>query len=270
MKCQHLAELTADYLAGRLEETSRAALEAHLTECSSCRETMQRSREMWTELGALPEVQPSPALRARVEAMLEVYREELTRAATAQGWREELVAWLKPRRSWRLAFQLAMVVLAFAAGMTLGPVPRKPASDQRTLTQLRDDVSSLRHMITLTLLRQPSASDRLQGVSLSQYVNPQDQTVLAALVQALNSDPNVNVRVAAVGALSQFASDSIVKQGLLRALATDNSPLVQIELIDLMVKLRETESIPVLKKMTQNASFDETVRQQAERALQLI
>jgi HEAT repeat protein len=162
---------------------------------------------------------------------------------------------------------LALLVLAFGAGMALGPGPKKGAPEPPVLAQLRDEVTSLRHMVVLTLLRQPSASDRLQGVSLSSCVSQPDQMVLSALLQALNSDPNVNVRVAAVEALGPFAAQAMVKQGLLRSLATDTSPVVQIELIDTMVRLREKESIPILKQIAQNAGVDQTVRHQAEWAV---
>jgi HEAT repeat protein len=115
--------------------------------------------------------------------------------------------------------------------------------------------------VTLTLLEQPSASERLQGVSWSYRVPSQDEKVLSALLQALKSDPNVNVRVAVVDALRPFAGEAMVKNGLLQSLAKETDPLVQIELINLMVNLGEKASIPVLEKMMRNPDYNLAVHQ---------
>jgi HEAT repeat protein len=84
----------------------------------------------------------------------------------------------------------------------------------------------------------------------------------------LLGDPNVNVRLAAVDALQQFAGDAMVRKGLLRSLAEQKSPLVQIELITLMVDLKEKESVPVLKQLLEKQELNSDVRESAERGLQ--
>ena len=56
----------------------------------------------------------------------------------------------------------------------------------------------MRQLVTLSLLQQQSAGDRLQGVNWSYRVEQPDTAVLAALLTTVNHDPNVNVRLAAV------------------------------------------------------------------------
>ena len=126
----------------------------------------------------------------------------------------------------------------------------------------------MKEMITLALLQQSSASERLRGVHWSYQLEQPDREVLSALLRALDSDPNVNVRLAAVDALHQFASDAVVRKGLLRALGEQKSPLVQIELINLMVELKERESVSVLRQLSQDQELNPAVRERAEWGLQ--
>jgi len=126
----------------------------------------------------------------------------------------------------------------------------------------------MKEMVTLALLQQSSASERLRGVHWSYQLEQPDREVLSALLRALDSDPNVNVRLATVDALQQFARNAQVKQGLLDSLPRQQSPLVQIELINLMVELKEKESVPVLKALLQNSELNNSVRERAEWGLQ--
>jgi hypothetical protein len=272
MKCSQVESATFDFLSGNLPGPAVEELEAHLQECAACRETMSTAREMWHRLGELPESQPSPALRGRVDAIIEAYRQGLAHAGQnagrGMGWGGSWLAiWRSWHPAWQWGLQAALLVLAFIVGGVFQPVGFFKTRNSEALTELRSQVGDLRQLVTLTLLQQPSANERLEGVGYSYLVSAQDKKVLAALLQALETDPNVNVRVAAVGALRQYASDSTVRQGMLRTLAKEASPLVQIELIDLMVQWGEKSSIPVLEKMRNNEEVDPTVRRQVEEGL---
>lgn len=270
MKCTQVEELTADYLAGNLSEPAVGELRSHLADCPRCHESMQTAQEMWRRLGALPEGQPSPALRLRVDAIIEAYRQGMERAEIDPAPRPGLREWLSGLWPRRPAFQFALVAAAFVAGSLVVPLWNLKASHGQAIVELRDEVAKLRQMVTLTLLEQPSANERLEGVSYSNQLESKDERVLNLLLQTLGSDPNVNVRVAAVGALRRYADSMAVRKGLLQSLAKEDSPLVQMELIDLMVGLREKDSIPVLEKILRKTDLNPTVRQQAERGLQQI
>ncbi len=69
----------------------------------------------------------------------------------------------------------------------------------------------MRQLVTLSLLQQQSASERLRGVDYAYRVDQSDTQVLAALLHAVNHDPNVNVRLAAVDALRKFAGSPAVR-----------------------------------------------------------
>ncbi len=276
MNCERVKALFADYLVGCLDVTAQAEVDSHLNACASCREETRSLQAMWTKLALLPEEEPGPALDARFQAMLEAYRQGMKQAERDASRRVTLRDWLARLWPREPALQFAVAVVLFAAGLLLGPLLAKyqqnhatdDGMNDRALAQLREEVVSMKQLVTLSLLQQQSASDRLRGVEWSYRVAQPDEQVLSALLRALDSDPNVNVRLAAVDALHQFGAEDTVRKGLLRSLAEQKSPLVQFELINLMVELKEKRSVPVLKELSQRQDLDPTVRERAEWGLQ--
>ena len=122
-------------------------------------------------------------------------------------------------------------------------------------------------LVTLSLLQQQSASERIRGLSWSQRVSQPEPQVLSALLQVLDYDPNANVRLAAVDALQQFSDQPMVRQGLVQAVTRQSSPLVQIALIDLLVQIQEKRSVDTFKRMIADENLNDAVKQRAERAL---
>jgi hypothetical protein len=118
------------------------------------------------------------------------------------------------------------------------------------------------------LLQQQSASERLRGVSWAYRVEPSDSEVLSALLDAVNRDTNINVRLAAVDALHAFASSSLARERVLASLENQNAPIVQVAIIDLLVDLKEGKAGPELRRLAENASIDNGVRQRAQWALE--
>jgi hypothetical protein len=278
MKCERVNELFADYLAENLDPRARAEIDAHLAECAACRAEIGDLPELWTKLASWPEEKPSRALDTRFHAMLAAYRAGLEPAkpAAAAAVSSTLEHWLESLWPRRRAWQFSLAILLFALGLALGPLltraggrnPETAATRDPSLAQLRDEVSNLKQIVTLSLLQQQSAGERLRGVESSQDLERPEPQVLSALLRALDSDSNVNVRLAAVDALQPFARNEFVKKGLLDSLPRQSSPLVQIELINLMVKLKEPESVPALKALLQNNATNEAVRQRARWGLE--
>ena len=119
-------------------------------------------------------------------------------------------------------------------------------------------------MVTLALMQQQSASERLKGVSWSNQIEQPDTEILNALLDALMHDDNVNVRLAAVDALKKFGERQIVRKGVLQALEKQDAPLVQVALIDYVVERQDKDSVDTLRKISQNAEVNENVRKHAE------
>jgi HEAT repeat protein len=125
----------------------------------------------------------------------------------------------------------------------------------------------MRQMVALSLMQQQSAGERLRGVSWAYRAEPSDTEVLSALLSAVNSDPSVNVRMAAVESLHQFGASPVTRTAIVQSVSKQTSPLVQIALIDLLVDLKVTEASAELKTLAADASVDPSVQQRAKWAL---
>ena len=109
---------------------------------------------------------------------------------------------------------------------------------QKQLAALQDELAATRQTVALSMLQQQSASQRLEGVSWSTRLPEPDPKVMAALFHTLRFDNSVDVRLAALDALSRYAGRPEIRSELLDVLQNQQSPLVQIALIDLLVDLR--------------------------------
>jgi hypothetical protein len=167
-----------------------------------------------------------------------------------------------------LQFALALILLV--AGYLVGRYVR-PAETQLPdpeIAQLRTELRDMREMVVLSLIQQQSASERLKGVSWSNQIEQPDSPVLTALLDTLMHDSNVNVRLACIDALRKFGEQQVVRRGLLTAFDRQESPLVQIALIDLVVELKETESVGALRKLADDVTVNDIVRQRARWGLE--
>jgi HEAT repeat protein len=131
-------------------------------------------------------------------------------------------------------------------------------------------VESLRQTVALSLLERQSPASRLEGVTWSSQVQRPDRDLLSALISTLQTDPNTNVRLAALDALEKFSGDPQVREALINAVGHEDSPLVQIALIDTLVRLRDKKATGELKKLSTETDANAAVRQRAQWALQTL
>ena len=155
-----------------------------------------------------------------------------------------------------------IAVCGFVAGRYL------PHEQPSEMAGLRREVQDMREMFALSLLQQQSASDRLRGVSYSYQMDKNDSQIRGALLEALNSDSSVDVRLAAVDALRRISTQPPVRQGFLDSLQRPQAPMVQIALIDTMVELNEPKSVGVLRKLQASGEADDLVKQRAKWGLE--
>ncbi len=268
MKCDQILEKFADDWAGSLDPDDRAQYESHLAACASCREERESLNRLWIRLGRIPSEDPGPAVRQRFHAMLEGYRQGMGQSREATLRRGGFGEWLGPLFRLQPAFQLGLLVMLLAGGFVAGYLARASRNGREEIAALRAEVHEMRQMTTISLLRQQSASERLKGVYWSSQVDRPDPEFLSTLVHTLNYDPNVDVRLAAADALARFAGYSGVRQDLIKSLSMQESPLVQISLIDLLVQLHERQSIKVLRQLIDDANQNPQVRDRAQWGLQ--
>jgi hypothetical protein len=265
MRCEDNPARFVGYLAGTLADPERDALNEHLQSCDACRAELERVSDTWQRLGDIPAHQPdSRAMRARFDAMLAEAQRSHPRAVP-MSMRSKMSLWLRQYRSLLPVLQtfgaVALLLVGIQVGRGLATAPAATASTD--MAALRDEVRDLRQMVTLSLMQQQSASERLRGVSFSNRLDQPGNEVVSALIDTLMHDSNVNVRLASIDALKRFAERDVVRSAAIRALDTQTSPLVQMALIDFVVETQERGAIESLRRLSRDDMTNDAVRARA-------
>ena len=270
MICDRIKEQIPECLAGHLDPAAREKVIDHLDTCSACRGDLAELGVVWRGLETMQEPEPSQAMRARFLETLSAYQEgylEAQRRAVYAAPPKSFWAGLLPARPvWQAAFSVMLLIAGIFGGRyMLGP--RTPEGNPE-MAQLKTQVENLRQLVALSLLNEQSPSARLRGVTYSNQIAQPDRQVEQALLHAANHDSNVNVRLSAVDALAKFAANPEVRRAIADSLPVQDSPLVQVALMDLLVQIRDKDAAPAIRRLAQDPAADETVRQRAAANLQ--
>jgi hypothetical protein len=273
MMCGNAKEWMAAAWSGELDEAAEAQLKRHLAGCAECGAEMAELGALWERLGDLPAPEPSMAQHVRWQAALEsMARTEGVAPhpaplamghSTAWGsnaWKFSLNA-LWPRRP---VWQASIAASCLIAGLLIGAVWQHERRDEGQMAALRSEVEATRELAALSLLRQQSATERLRGVDYSQRMPTLEPQVVLALIEAVNRDSNVNVRLAAIDALARAVDDANVRHSLAASLTQQESPMVQAALIDYLVDSRDAAAAPALREFSSRANLNDSVKLHAE------
>jgi len=224
----------------------------------------------WRMLDAIDGPRPdSDRMRARLDAVIDAV--EHLQTATPQRWSppkrfdERGSSYVLQGLAAAAVLFVGIAVGRYGAQETMRPLATESSSD---IAAMRNEMRELREMVSLSLMQQQSASNRLKGVTWTGQLDRPSSEVVAALLDALMHDPNVNVRLATIDALERFASREDVRRGTIEAVRRQMSPLVQIALIDFMVKTNERESVETLRRLARDPHVNDAVRARAAWGLQ--
>jgi HEAT repeat protein len=168
------------------------------------------------------------------------------------------------RPVWQAAMAAGLLAVGIFAGRSL---PGGGGAGNPEMAQLKGQVEGLRQMVALSMMQGQSPSARMRGVTYSEQISQPDRQVLDALLQAVNHDSNVNVRLSAVDALQKFAADPELTKAMVDSIPGQDTPLVQIALIDMLVQLNARGASADLARLAKDPQLDEMVRQRAAWAL---
>ena len=266
MTSEHVGDDLTGFISGNLDAETSERIRAHLAGCAGCRSEFLAMNTLWESLGRLPDEPPADSVRARFYEMLQTYQQTDHRAVARpkmppDGW----LARLFPRRP---VFQFALTLAAVATGVWFGYQFKHEHTDGAELTQLHQEVIGMSRLLTMSLLQQQSASERLRGVSLSYQIAEPDAEITKVLLETLKYDPNVNVRLAALDALSRNANQSDTRRDLIQSLHRQSSPLVQMAMIDLIVQMQDKASLDTLRRMIQDPEVNKAVKKRIEQGIE--
>jgi hypothetical protein len=185
-------------------------------------------------------------MRARFRRMLA----EETETARDAGVRPQVASRARSILPWA-----AVLIVGIAVGYMAG----NRRSDE--MAALRDQVQDLRQTVALTLLERGTVSERLEGAAFGRAVPvTEDARFAAALLARLIEDPNVNVRLAAIEALRPLAARADRRDELVSAVTRQESPLVAISLIDVLLESDGVAARKQLERLAADPALDPAIR----------
>jgi hypothetical protein len=182
-------------------------------------------QDLWTALAEMPQETPSPQLRREFYRKLD---EE-----SAAPWYERLrnVLGFSGNAGWATASVCLLI------GLVLSPLLRdSDSTDQAALVTLELQVATLNRNLILDRLDSASASVRLRGVIDAVGVAEEDPEVARALLARATDDSVFSIRSAAIDALGTQLTTPAVGDELMHLLQNAQSPLVQLALVDLVLR----------------------------------
>jgi hypothetical protein len=270
MNCESAKEKMADWLNSGMTETEQREWDLHATGCPECTEEWKSLRHVWQTMGRINVPEPSPQMQTRFYALLDEYKDTMAPSPIpAVGWLEQLKKIWNPQPVLRMAYALVLLLLGVTTGYWL-KTGSSPSQYEAQMNALSAEVHEMKEMMLLTLIENPSASERLRAVSLTKDIKKVDQRVIDALLSTLNNDENVNVRLVTLDALAQLAHDPRVREGLVQSIVRQESPLMQAAMVDVMVALEEKRSVKPLRQLLKDKELDQSVKGKIEKGIQVL
>jgi anti-sigma-K factor RskA len=247
MERERLEGLLIDFIDGRLTESERKEVKELLSTDTNVRVLYEQLKQVTTAMDRSADIDPSARLNRGFQQMLKEEEAQLKSPKQKQVFFTPAV------------LRAAAAVLLVAAGIAIGYSVNQHNAQQREIAELK----LFKEQMLSMMGDQNSASQRMKGVNVALTYEHADNEMVDALVKTLNEDKNSNVRLAALEALSKFHQEPAVRSALIASMAKQTDPVVQIALIQLMVKMKEKGVLKDLHKIIEDENAITPVKDEA-------
>ncbi|HNP19246.1 MAG TPA: HEAT repeat domain-containing protein [Fulvivirga sp.] len=248
MEESKMIALISDYIEGHLSGKLKAFVEKQINEDEHWKTTYDKFSELSNMMATDVEIEAPASLKDDFQQFLNAEIENTK------------VRSIQPSTSYKRWYQVAAAVAILAVGFALGISINKSNTDE--IDQLKKEMAATKALV-LNSLNDQSASSRIGAVNASYLIADMDNDIINAFVNTLNTDENINVRLAALEALRKYADDEKVRKALIASLSIQDKPAMQIVLIDLLVQLKDKRALAPLKKITEDEENIDAVRDEA-------
>ena len=267
MNCEEIKNLLPDFDEGALSPITVYAIEHHLKICEACTQELEQIRELYRALSDNNLQQPSNSLRENFNKMLS---EEMDKKESVpeKSMKAKIITMPWKAYAWRAAAAIAIFSLGIFFGERWKTGGTKTDPDE--IATLKKDVNEVKEMLMFNQLKEESASARIKAVNYVDEMPNPNHKVLNALINTLNYDKNVNVRLASLYSLAKFTDVPLVRDSLVNSLSKQTEPVIQVVLINLLSEKKETKAIKPIQDIISNASTLKEVKQAALKGLKSI
>ena len=254
-------KLVADYLKGSLDEKGKKQIEELLAKGEIDYIDFRAMEQLHDELDMLPVPEPSPEMGQRFYSMLE--EEQKKSSSVRFAIREKLTELINHVTLPRLAYAFALLIIGGFFGEQLN-------NNDQEIEQITAEMQTMREMMMVSMLEGPSTTDRLRAVNISAELPGADTKAIRALLFTLNNDESVNVRVQAIEALSRWADNDMVREGLVNSIVNQEEDIVIITLADAMVELGVKNSASEFQKLMEYRELTGITKEKVETSIAVL
>jgi anti-sigma factor RsiW len=253
MEKERLEGLLIDYIDNKLNTVDRQAVEQELVRNPDAYKLYEELKEVMHVMDRSARLEPSQKLKNGFENILqsEIAANRQTKTISFQP------------AFYRVAAAVALLVIGGGIGFFISKQNDKRLEE--IAQQMKENqllMEQTREMMAM-MTNDQSASQRIQGVNVAMQLEKPADEIVKALVKTMNEDPSSNVRLAALDALSKFIGEEGVRKELIGSLSKQKDPVVQIALIQLMVKMKEKGVVNDLKRIVDDAKTMQAVKDEA-------
>ena len=248
MEKEKLESMLIDYIDGKLNSVDQHHIEQELMRNPASYKLYEELKEVIQVMGKVSPVTPSSRMTSSFAERLkgEIAHTDAKKTVSFRPW------W------YGIAAAIALVI----TGVSIGVFVTRYNQNQEELARLREEKARTEQLVS-RLTTNDSPAQRILAVSAANDDATMNTEILNALIKTMNEDPNSNVRMAAIDALKKFSSEPVVRKALISSLTQQTDPVVQIQLIQLMVDLKEKGAVKPLQKMTEDEGLLEAVKDEA-------
>ena len=213
-------------------------------------------QDLWQALGSLEQAEPPPRMRRKFYAELD----SRSRQTRWDRWRNAL-GLLGLRGA-------ATAAVCAIAGIVVGVSLHGPGgAESARLDSLQQQVTELNRNLILDRLESSSASKRLLGVLNAAEFAEHDSEVARALLARAVDDRVYSVRAAAIDAIGPQLNTPAVGDELMTLLESTQSPLVQLALVDLILRHGNPQQTEQLLKLSERGELHPDLAQHVKETL---
>jgi len=263
MKCEQVKYQLIDVIDGNITDKLKMDIESHLKKCNTCQDEYIQTGKLLNGISKTDLIEPSIKLKTCFYQMLEAEKTSLHVNPLKPKVKIISSKYLKP-----LLKVAAQIIVFVSVGTLVGIRLGNKNKQSQEMFALQKEVVELKQNMSLVSLNQPSASQRIQAIHT---VNKQPEInceILNALIHTMNTDANVNVRMASMYALAKYADNENVRIALITSLKNQTDPLLQITLINILVNIQDGRAKKPLQDIMNNGELPDMVKKQAENGLE--
>ena len=201
-------------------------------------------QQLWQALGDLPQAEPSANLRRRFYEQLE--------KSGSPGLAARIRSWLGLSGNTGWVTAAACLLMGFAVAQL--SVERETVQPDR-LAALEENIALLNRELVLDRLQDDAPGTRLLGIHNASGLVQHDPEIAQALLVRATEDRSSSVRSAAIDALGPQLDSATVGDELMNLLSSAESPIVQLALVDLVLRNGNQQQLGQLLSLANEAQL---------------